>query len=171
MKKILFLFVFSFSVICFAQTPRFKKYNVAELPVQVYLPTEPKWDTSTTGDGDEVYVYDDLFGKMNYTAIIVKIAKSLKNDNPEKLLESYMVFAENSVFFLEQKAGLGRGHTLDNQPNVKEVLQYGKSKNGKDYQIRGWTDGKYIAILATSSLEEMNYNIQELYLKGIRFPQ
>ena len=171
MKNIFILFFVSFSLMVFAQTPRFKKYIVAETPMQIYLPTEPKWDQSTTGDGSEVYVYDELFGTMNYTAIIIKISSTITNKDPENLLESYMIFSEDSVFSLDQKAGFGKGHTLDNQPNVKGILQMGKSIDGKEYKIMGWTDGKFIAILSTSSLEEMNVNIQELYLRGIRFPQ
>ena len=171
MKNIFILFFVGFSLMVFAQTPRFKKYVVAETQMQIYLPTEPKWDQSTTGDGSEVYVYDELFGTINYTAIIIKISSTITNKDPENLLESYMIFSEDSVFSLDQKAGFGKGHTLDNQPNVKGILQMGKSKDGKEYKIMGWTDGKFIAILSTSSLEEMNVNIQELFLRGIRFPQ
>ncbi len=171
MKNIFTLILVSFSLTIFAQTPRFKKYNVAETPMQIYLPTEPKWDKSNSEDGSTVYIYDDLFGKINYSAIIVKLDPAVDTKNPEGLLERYLVFLEDSVFSLDQKAGLGKGHTLENQPNVKGILQMGKSKDGKEYKILGWTDGKYIAVLATSSLEEMNYNIQELFLRGIRFPQ
>lgn len=155
----------------FAQTPRFKKYSVMETAMQIYLPTEPKWEQSTTDDGSKIYMYDDLFGSINYTAIIVKLSEKINNTDPENLLTNYMAVAEDSIFVLDQKAGFGKGHTLDNQPNVKGILQMGKSKDGKEYKIVGWTDGKHIAVLATSSLEEMNFNLQEMFLKGIRFPQ
>lgn len=171
MKKLFTLVFVSCSLIIFAQAPRFKKYNVAETSMQIYLPTEPKWDKTNSEDGSEVFVYDDLFGKINYNAIVVKINPTLVNDNPESLLENYMVFLENSVYLLDQKAGFGKGHTLENQPKVKGILQMGKSKDGKEYKILGWTDGKYLAVLSTSSLEEMNFNVQELFLRGIRFPQ
>ena len=171
MKNLLLLLLVNFCVMTFAQTPRFKKYNVGETPVQIYLPTEPKWDKSLSEDGSEVYFYDDLFGKINYTAIIVKLSSDIEVGKNDALLESYMTYLEDSVFSLDQKAGYGKGHTLDNQPTVKGLLQIGKSKEGKEYKILGWTDGKYIAVLATSSLEEMNYSIHELFLKGIRFPQ
>lgn len=171
MKKILILFFISFSLMIFAQVPRFAKYKVDNTAMQIYLPTEPKWDKSTTGDGSEVYIYDELFGTMNYTAIIIKISNTITKKDPENLLISYLKFSEDSVFFLDQKAGFGKGHTLENQANVQGILQMGKNKAGKEYKILGWTDGKYIAILATSSMEEMNYNIQEMFLRGIRFPQ
>ncbi|HQC06472.1 MAG TPA: hypothetical protein PK067_05575 [Kaistella chaponensis] len=171
MKKVLVLLLLIYGVVAFAQTPRFTKYNVASTSVQIYLPTEPKWDQSTSEDGSEIFIYDDLFGNMNYSAIIVKLHPTVVNDKPENLLESYMIYLEKAVFTLDQKAGFGKGHTLENQPNVKGILQMGKSKDGKEYKIMGWTDGKYIAVLATSSLEEMNYNIQEMFLRGIRFPQ
>lgn len=165
-----FLFLM-ISIFSFAQTPRFKKYNVGETPMQIYLPTEPKWDKSKSEDGSTVYIYDEHFGKINYSAIIVKLDSTVANDNAESLLEQYMIFLEDSVFSLDQKAGFGKGHTLDNQSKVKGILQMGKSKDGKEYKILGWTDGKYIAVLATSSLEEMNFNIQEMFLRGIRFPK
>ena len=171
MKKYLMLLLLGFCVIGFAQTPRFAKYTVATTSMQIYLPTEPKWEKSNSADGSEIYIYDDVFGTINYNAIVVKLDPTLVNDQPEILLEKYMVYLENSVFSLDQKAGFGKGHTLENQPKVKGILQMGKSKDGKEYKILGWTDGKYIAVLATSSLAEMNYNIQEMFLRGIRFPQ
>jgi hypothetical protein len=129
MKKFLVLLLVFFGVIVFAQTPMFTKYNVASTSVQIYLPTEPKWDQSTSEDGSEIFIYDGLFGNINYNAIIVKLNPTVVNDKPENLLESYMIYLENSVFTLDQKAGFGKGHSLDNQPKVHGILQMGKSKN------------------------------------------
>ena len=171
MKKIFALTLITISILSFAQTPRFAKYSVATTPVEIYLPTEPKWHPTKAKDGSEIYIYDDHFGKINYTAIIVKLSTATTVENSENLLQQYLLSSEDSFFSLVQKAGIGKGHTLDNQPLVKGILQMGKSKDGKEYKIMGWTDGTYIAVLATSSLAEMNYNIQEMFLRGIRFPQ
>ena len=171
MKKILgFLLVLS-SVMSFTQTPRFTKYSVANTSVQIYLPTEPKWHQTKSKDGTEIYIYDDHFGNMNYTAIVVKLSSTTTVDNSENLLEKYLNSSEDSLFLLAKKEGFRKGHTLENQPKVKGILQTGKSKVGKEYKIMGWTDGTYIAVLSTSSLTEMNYNIQEIFLRGVQFPQ
>ena len=112
MKKFLVLLLVFFGVIGFAQTPRFTKYNVASTSVQIYLPTEPKWDQSTSEDGSEIFIYDDLFGNMNYSAIIVKLHPTVVNDKPENLLESYMIYLEKAVFTLDQKEGFGIIHEI-----------------------------------------------------------
>ena len=102
MKKVLVLLLLIYGVVAFAQTPRFTKYNVASTSVQIYLPTEPKWDQSTSEDGSEIFIYDDLFGNMNYSAIIVKLHPTVVNDKPENLLESYMIYIRSESRFRER---------------------------------------------------------------------
>ena len=48
---------------------------------------------------------------------------------------------------------------------------YGEDADKEQYAIKGWVDENFIAVLYVSSMEEMNYNFQNLYLNGFRFPE
>lgn len=173
MKKVLFLFALIFGIFFFSQAPRFKKSEVPEINAHVYFPGDVEWDKTMSEDGSEVFTAETIFGKIKYFAIVVKFnEETIKAlTAPEYVLESYMLYLEDSVFEMVQKADIGRGHILKNQADTKGFLRYGKSRNGEECVEKGWTNGKYLTVLAMSSTEEMNPNFQELFLNSIRFPK
>ncbi len=48
---------------------------------------------------------------------------------------------------------------------------YGVDEDEYNYAIKGWVDGDMIAVLYVFSLEELNVNLQNLFLDGFRFPE
>ena len=156
-----------------AQTPRFVKYPVLESEALIYMPAEPTFDKSYSEDSSEVYTCQVDFGNAQYGAIIVKIKEALGSDTIawEELLLSYMEFLSSSAFMLTNVMEPGYGHTLESHPAARGILMYGEDTDKKQYAIKGWVDENFIAVLYVSSMEEMNYNFQNLYLNGFRFPE
>ena len=170
---ILFLIVTGFYSATNAQTPRFVKYPVMESGTLIYMPSEPTFDKSYSEDSSEVYTCQVDFGNAQYGAIIVKIKEALGSDTIawEELLLSYMEFLSSSAFMLTNVMEPGYGHTLESHPAARGILMYGEDADKKQYAIKGWVDENFIAVLYVSSMEEMNYNFQNLYLNGFRFPE
>lgn len=171
MKKHILFFVLFLGIFAFAQVPRFAKYDVAETGAQIYLPAPPSWEKSVSEDKSEIYLTSTVSGDTEYGVIVVKLTDEAAkgNQNPEALMESYVYYLNENVFKFTGKTDFGKGHTLDNQPNVKGILQYAETEDKTQYVVKSWTNTSMIAVMYIASKKEININFQEIYFKGFRF--
>ena len=173
MKKLTFLIILFIGIIISAQVPRFAKYPIAETGTQFYFPEEPKWQKSISEDKSEIYITTSVIGDVEYGLIAVKLAEEAvkSNENPEALMENYVNYLNDNVFKFTKKTDFGKGHTLENQPDVKGIIEYAETEDGTKYTVKSWTNKSMIAVMYVGSKKEVNINFQEIYFKGIRFKQ
>jgi hypothetical protein len=84
-------------------------------------------------------------------------------------MESYVNYLNESVFKFSKKTDFGKGHTLENQPDVKGILEYAETEDGTKYTVKSWANQSMIAVMYVASKNEVNYNFQEIYFNGFRF--
>lgn len=156
-----------------AQTPRFAKYDVADTGAKIYMPAEPSFEKSLSEDGSEIFTSEVEFGGFHYIAIVVKLKESLGDDTKvqEGVLWSYMEYLNTNVLAMTSSVDPGYGHTLDSHPSAKGIIQYGEDAEGNQIASKGWVDANMIAFLCIYGKEEFNFNIQQMYLNGFRFPE
>jgi hypothetical protein len=173
LRTILPILVLTFMVyIVAAQVPRFTKYDVAETGAKVYMPTEVTFERSESEDGSDVYTAECEFAEVKYYAIVVHFADNLGDDPDawEELLISYMDFLREALE-IEDWLDPGKGHTLDSHPEARGVINYGANADGREFSFKGWVDDEMLAVLIIEHVGEMNYNVQQMYLNGFRFPE
>ncbi|MEZ4776996.1 MAG: hypothetical protein R3D00_27725 [Bacteroidia bacterium] len=161
-----------FSASLHAQAPRFAKFGVMGSGASLYMPEEPLWELSYSEDSSEVYTTEVLSDSVLYGAIVVKFGESLGDDPEvwENVLVSYLEFLNTEAFEFTSVTDPGYGHTLESHPTARGVLEYGEDEDGTQFAIKGWVDDQFLAILYTGYPEEMNYNVQQMFLQGFRFP-
>lgn len=156
-----------------AQTPRFAKHPVKETGAFLYIPKEPTWEISYSEDSSKIYTTTVESGVTTYGAIIVQFPTEMafaNNDEKNGLLTSYMSFLNETAFQLTQTVDFGLGHTMESNPDAVGVIQYGETAEGMQYATKGWVDKKFLAVLFIAYTGDLNYNYQELFLNGFRFP-
>lgn len=155
-----------------AQIPRLKKQDVSNSGAAIYIPGEPLWDVSVSEDGSTVFSTEVKSDSIVFGAIVVMLKEKLSSEDviPQELLLSYMDFLNEQVFGIVQATEPGVGHTLDSNPEATGILLYGMDAAGFEYTLKGWADPGSLAVLYIKSKSEVNYNIQEMYLNGFRFP-
>ena len=171
MKKLSIFIVLLIGVIISAQVPRFAKYNIADTGAQFYFPTEPKFTKALSNDKNEVYTASTIFANVDYGIIAVKLNEDAikNNDLPEEKMISYVDFLNEHFLKFTKKTDYGKGHTLENQPDVIGILEYGETEDGTTYAVKAWTNKSMIVVMYIGSKKEVNVNFQEIYFKGIRF--
>ncbi len=176
MRFISTLCLFCLSAILFAQespkhsVPRMKKVQIAETGCSVYLPSETTFDLSKSEDGSEVYTGEVELDGFNFAVICVKFAEPIKEKEGRiDVLTSYLDFLQGQ-FGIEGSAGYGKGHTLESNSDAEGVIDYWSDTEEVDYAIKGWIDGKYLAVLLLYGEGEYHYfNVQEMFLNGFLF--
>lgn len=122
-------------------------------------------------DSSLVYT-SECFNKdsVNYGVICVKLKASVDNpDDAEGLLISYLDYLKTS-FEITKSVGYGKGHRLKDNEATRGVIDYWEDKDGNNWKVKGWTDGKFIAVLYGYSVKELPEVKLNLFLDGFRFP-
>jgi hypothetical protein len=152
---------------------KFKKFKVGNTVMEIYFPEAPEWEKSVSDDKSDIYTTAVNFADIDYGAVVIRFSPDTMKSitDPVNVLENYMFYLEDSTLKLYEKTNIRQNLELKNQPKVKGFQGFGKTMDGIEFKIKGWTDGKYIAVLFMSSQKEMIPELQEFFLNGVQFPQ
>lgn len=169
MKKIFFLpFLF---LLVHAKSQLLKKYAVAQTGCAIYMFCDPgKFNLDYSEDSSKVYTATCSKEGFTYGVICAQLKDSLTaEDDTTGLLESYLDHLK-SAFDVREATGYGKGMHLQNREEITGIIDYWQTTNKIHYAIQGWTDGKIVAVLYVSGESQPDFNKQQLFFKGFRFP-
>lgn len=171
MKKIAVLL--SALIIIHSGHAQLKKYPIDNSGCSAYFFCNPgTFNVSYSEDSSILYTGEcKAADSITYGIICVKLKEAVTgSQTAEELLISYLDFLK-TTFDIRSAAGYGKGHTMDSNPQAHGVIDYWKAGNDDEWKVKGWTDGKFIAVMyvyASGSLQETEK--QNAFLNGFRFP-
>jgi len=153
------------------QAQSLKKYDIGGSGCKAYFFCNPgEFVLSYSADSSKVYTGECKADSLNWGIICVALKQPVSpGQEAEDLLTSYLDFLK-TVYNTSSAAGYGKGHSMKNNADVKGMIDYWTDKDGDEWKIKGWTDGKFIAVLyvyAQGKLEETSK--VNLFLDGFRF--
>lgn len=138
-----------------------------------FLCNVSEFGSSFSEDSSVIYT-GDCIGQdsINYGIICVKL-KEQTNDlqQAEDVMIQYMDYLKKA-YDISTAVGYGKGHTMASNPSARGVIDFWTDRYKREWKIKGWTDGKFIAVLYVVSLKgTLAYSTKnELFLDGFRFP-
>ncbi len=150
-----------------------KKLDIGNSGCKTYFFCDPGiFALSYSEDSSKVYTGEcKANDSLTYGIICVKLTQPVKaGQEGEDLLISYLDYLK-TAFTISSAVGYGKGHTLTGNNDARGVIDYWKDKDDDEWKIKGWTDGKFIAVLyvyANGKLEETGK--VNIFLNGFRFP-
>jgi hypothetical protein len=169
MKRQFLLFVFS-SCILFSNAQVLKKIPVSNSGCSLYTYCDFKIDQAYSEDSSLVYTGECEKDQVSYGVICVRLKISQDDlDGAEESLIGYLDYLKSS-FGILKSAGYGKGHRLADNEKTRGVLDYWEDSDKNNWKIKGWTNGKYIAVLYGYSAKELPETKLNVFLDGFRFP-
>jgi hypothetical protein len=155
--------------------PRLIKQSIGTSGCQAYFPgTVATFDLSYSEDGAKIFTGELLTNGFGFGTITVQFANPITDRDGvvwDGLVDSYLNFLQQQMN-ITQSAGLGKGHSLESHPIAKGYLDYWTDVDNVQYVIKAWMDENYMGILYVyGDTNQLNFNIQELFLNGFRFPE
>lgn len=176
-KLFLTLYIAFFTLYNQAQEtfPRMVKQDIGTSGCQAYFPgTVESFELSYSEDGASVYTGEIEVNGYNFATITVKFANPIPDRAGvvwDGLVDSYLTFLQQQ-FSITESVGLGKGHSLESHPIAKGYLDYWEDADGIQYVIKVWMDENYMGILFIyGDINQFNFNIQQVFLNGFRFPE
>lgn len=172
MKPVLFIFSLIFlSSSSIGQL--IKKYSISNSGCAAYMFCNPgEFEISYSPDSSVVYTAECKSDSLHYGIICVKMKAGVADsEDAEQILISYLDFLKRQLS-VTSSAGYGKGHALTSNSAARGVIDYWKDKDGNDWKIKGWTDGKFMSVLYVYADGAMNEPAKvNVFLDGFRFPE
>jgi len=148
-----------------------KKYPIDKTGCSVYMFCDPgKFELSMSPDSSKVYVAECTHENVYYDLICVSMKESIaKADEAEGVLVQYLDYLKSS-FGITSAAGYGKGHRLRGNEQTRGILDYWKDDKGNNIKVKGWTNGRFIAVAMAISEKEIPEPKVNAFLDGFVFP-
>jgi hypothetical protein len=160
---------FAFSITLTAQS--IKKMPVAKSGCSFYGYCDISFETSFSQDSSIVYAGECNRDSISWGLICVKmVSLPASLDQAEEILTAYLNYLKTS-FAIQKAAGYGKGHRLNKNEKTRGILDYWEDGEKNNWKVKGWTDGKYIAVLYAFSKKELPENKVNLFLDGFRMAE
>jgi len=168
MKKILccFLFVSSFTL---SYSQPLKKYAIGGTGCTVESYCEPKFGITYSGDSAKVFTSECGNNDIYYMVICIQVKQTL---TPVSKAEAALITYTNHLktqFKVISSTGFSTGHKLNGRENTRGIIEYWKDNEQFNWKIKGWTDGKFIAVLLSYSKKELPETTVDPFLDGLLF--
>jgi hypothetical protein len=154
------------------KVPRLSKQAIGACGCSLYAPEGFSVGApQKSDDGSDVYTGSVKVDGWEFGVIAVKFGSDLGNDGDanEAMLLSYLEFLKTQLD-ITGAVGVGKGHKLDSNPNARGVIDFWKDKDGDDWAVKAWVDGKHLGVLYVAGKGDYPiYNVQQLFLDGFRF--
>jgi hypothetical protein len=171
MKKVLLPLLLACSLLSFSQS--LKKYAIGKTGCSAYFYCDPgTFELSYSPDSSKVYTGECDNDGISYGVICIKMAAAIDNINDaEEVLISYLDYLKIS-FKISSSAGYGKGHRLKEREDTRGIIDYWIDDKKDNWKIKGWTDGKCIAVMYAygkkqKELPETKLNV---FLDSFRLP-
>lgn len=148
-----------------------KKYSISNSGCSVYMYCDVKGFLSDySEDSSKVFTGECINADVTYGVICIKLLNPVEQlDKAEELMISYLDFLK-ADFNVRQAAGYGKGHKLKENEKTTGVIDYWKDGENRNWKIKAWTDGKFVAVLYGNSLKELPEQKLNVFLDGFRLP-
>ena len=170
MKKLTIIFLI-LSTASLVQAQSLKKYDIGSSGCKAYFFCNPgEFEITYSEDSSKVYTGECKSDSLSWGVICVALKEPIAaGSEAEDMLASYLDYLK-TAFNITSAAGYGKGHVMNNYADARGMIDYWKDKDGDEWKIKGWTDGKFIAVLyvyAKGKLDETNK--VNIFLDGFRF--
>ncbi len=161
------LMVFGFAIL-YGQS--LKKYGIGDSGCSVYsFCDHGKFDVNFSEDAAKVYTSECGNADGYYGVICIKLLDSITNlPKAESVLVAYLDNLKK-LFKITSSTGYGKGHRLKGKETTRGILDYWNDEEQNNWKVKGWTDGKFIAVLYTYSQKTLNETKANAFLDGLLF--
>ena len=170
------LIIISISIIAVSglHAQSLKKYQVGNSGCSAYFFCNPgAFALEKSPDSSYVYTAECVGAdSLNYGIICLKFSASATTSDlqtAEDVLISYLDYLKTSLNIVSA-AGYGKGHRLKNREDTRGVIDYWKDKDGYKWKIKGWTNGKNLAVLYVYSKGDLPETRVNIFLDGLVLP-
>ncbi|MDQ6608988.1 MAG: hypothetical protein M3Y85_04125 [Bacteroidota bacterium] len=160
-----FLMFLATSLVLRIPSPRFQRYLLGQSRCTALLPSgHNRLHIKYTKEGDKVYFNDATIENVTYGLICVNMENLYTIRQAETILIQYITGMRKPLHIAHNT-----GMQLSYERGQITIADYWQDVEGKDWMVRGYSDGKTVAVLYVKNVTEIAVHEHDVFLNGFRF--
>ena len=144
---------------------KFKRYLLGAPGCSTYLVTgNTTVHFKHTKDGDRVYFYDQCVDGVTFGFISVQMKEVYTLQQAENILVQYINRVRKPFHIAVNIA-----KEIEKKEHQVTINDYWQDEMGTDWKIKGYTNGKTIAVLYVKNISDSLVDEQDTFLNGFKF--
>jgi hypothetical protein len=168
MENLLFFLATSFAIRRFSAPRKFKNCFIGDTGCSALLYSGDEGiDSITTRTGDDLYYHECKEKNISYGLICIKLNQTYELEAAEQLLGVY-IDKLRQPFHIRHNTGLNKDEDW-NQVSSATLTDYWQDSHKTDWKVKGYTDGRHMAVLFVKNIGQADVNKQDLFLDSFHF--
>jgi hypothetical protein len=167
MENLILLLATSF-VLRLSTSRKFKNYFIADTGCSALLFSgEKRFKQTITDTGDSLYFNEFSERHITYGVICIRLKETYDLDEAMDMLSGYINKLKGPFYILHQT---GLQKDVDwNSATTRTLIDYWQDADMTDWKVKGYTNGKYMAVLYVKNINELEVRKQDLFLDSFHF--
>lgn len=167
MENLLFFLATSF-VLRLSTSRKFKNYFIGDTGCSALLfANEEEFERSVTASGDALYFHEFAERTVSYGIICIQLKESSSLKEATEMLVTYLNKLR-TPFGVLHHAGIQRD-TDWNSSQSKTMMDYWQDGYGRDWKVKGYTNGRVLAVLYVKDIANVEVTKHDLFLDSFHF--
>jgi len=163
----LILFLATSFVIRFSSSKRTRLQFIGDTGCSAIICSDNKLESTFTQCGDQLYFHEFKDKGVSYGMICVQMNQKYSLDESKEMLRCY-VDKLRGPFYILHNTGIDDDADWNSETS-KTVVDYWQDSYKKDWKVKGYTDGKTLAVLYVKNIGHVDVKKQDLFLDSFHF--
>lgn len=163
----LLLFLATSLVIRFSSSKGIKLQLIGNTGCAALLSSDNKLESTLTQSGDQLYFHEFKDAKVTYGIICVQMNEHYNLKEAEEMLRSYIDKLKGPLYILHN-TGIHDDADWNSETSIT-IVDYWQDSYKKDWKVKGYTDGKALAVLYVKNIGQVDVKKQDLFLDSFHF--
>ncbi|MFL5739757.1 MAG: hypothetical protein ACJ75B_06040 [Flavisolibacter sp.] len=166
MENLLFLLATSF-VFRISAPKKFKNYFIGNTGCSALLLSGNDFQQTKTVTGDQLYFSECSEKTVDYGIICIRMLETYSLEEASYMLSNYMDKLKDPFLVLHNT---GVQKDIDwNSRASRTLVDYWQDAEKKDWKVKGYTDGSFLAVLYVKNIAQVDVRKQDLFLDSFHF--
>ncbi len=163
----LILFLATSLVFRLSSSKRVKNQLIGNTGCSALLATEVELDSTPTQSGDQLYFHEFKEKNVTYGIICVDMKTEHTLDEAETMMRSY-VDQLRGPFYILHNTGIHDEADWNTETSIT-IADYWQDCYKKDWKVKGYTNGKVLAVLYVKNIGNVDVKKQDYFLDSFHF--
>ena len=163
----LILFLATSFVIRVSSSKRIKLQFIGDTGCSALQSSDHKLECTLTRSGDQLYFHEFKDKNVTYGIICVDMDHQYNLSEAEEMLIAY-INKLRGPFYILHNTGIHDDADWNSETS-KTIVDYWQDCNKKDWKVKGYTNGKTLAVLYVKNIGHADVKKQDLFLDSFHF--
>jgi hypothetical protein len=163
----LILFLATSLVIRLSSPKKIKLQFIGNSGCSALLSSDNKVESAFTQSGDQLYFHEFKDRNVTYGMICIDMNQQYSLVEAEEMLRSYVDKLRRPLYILHN-TGIHEDADWNSETSTT-IVDYWQDYSKKDWKVKGYTNGKTLAVLYVKNIGHADVKSQDLFLDSFHF--